>query len=162
MRQMTRIASLQAAGVLWAVMSLVFVCCSSSRTSENASAATATATATGAHVELQPLAAQVKRVLEALDYIGAPLAAEDRRAIEAAMQDSDPARATPTIARVLDRYVLLDVHINPESRVHVTQGAAKPELVQNGWRTFLVKVTNEAGVTAPLQVESPQGQKVFS
>ncbi len=165
---MTRIASLHAAGVLWAVMSLVFVCCSSSRSSDRASAASAataapaTSTATATHVDLQPLAAQVKRVLEALDYIGAPLAAEDRRAIEAAMQESDPARGAPTIARVLDRYVLLDVHINPESRVHVTQGAAKPELVQDGWRTFLVKVTNEAGVTAPLQVESPQGQKVFS
>ncbi len=62
---------------------------------------------------------------------------------------------------MLDRYALFDVHINPESRVKVTAGAAKPELVQHGWRTFLVKVRNEAGVTAELKTESPQGQRVW-
>ncbi len=31
--------------------------------------------------------------------------------------------------------------------------------MQNGWRTFLVKVHNEAGVTAALRVSSPQAQK---
>ena len=37
----------------------------------------------------------------------------------------------------------------------VVEGPAKKELVQQGWRTFLVKVHNEAGVTAELQLESP-------
>jgi hypothetical protein len=111
-------------------------------------------------VELQPLTAQVRRLLETLDYIGAPLAGDDRRAVEAAIEKADGAQSTGAVERVLDRYVLLEVGINPESRVHVTQGSARPDLVQNGWRTFLVKVRNAAGVTAPLKVESPQALRV--
>ena len=38
----------------------------------------------------------------------------------------------------------------------VAAGPARAELVEHGWRTFLVKVRNEAGVTAPLRVSSPQ------
>ena len=48
------------------------------------------------------------------------------------------------------------VHISPESRVRVEQGAAPPELVQGGTRLFLVKVLNDAGVTAPLAVAEPE------
>ena len=70
-------------------------------------------------VEPQPLAAQVARVAEALAYIGAPLSAEDRRALEQAAGRSD---AAPAIQAVLDRHCLLDVHINPESRVKVHAG----------------------------------------
>jgi hypothetical protein len=33
---------------------------------------------------------------------------------------------------VLDKYVLAVVEINPESRVKVEQGAAKPELIEGG------------------------------
>ena len=113
-------------------------------------------------VELQPLAAQVGRVIEALNYLGAPLPEADRRAIQAALSGSDEPAATARIQEVLDRHSLLDVHINPESRVHVTQGKARPELVEQGWRTFLVKIRNDAGVTARLRVSSPQAQRVSS
>jgi hypothetical protein len=109
----------------------------------------------GGGVELQPLTAQTRRLIEALDYLGAPIGADDKRAIEAAVSAAD-------IEQVLDRYVLLDVDINPESRVHVTQGRARADLVQDGWRTFLVKVRNAAGVTAPLKVESEQAKRVWS
>src|SRR6266481_1663406 len=52
------------------------------------------------------------------------------------------------------------VEINPESRVKVAKGVAAPELVEQGWRQFLVKVQNDAGVTAPLKAESPNAQKL--
>jgi hypothetical protein len=113
-------------------------------------------------VELQPLAAQVGRVLDALDMLGAPLPEPDRRAIRDALGGADDRAAVARIQEVLDRHCLLDVHINPESRVHVTQGQAAPELVEQGWRTFLVKVRNDAGVTAALRVSSPQAQRVSS
>jgi hypothetical protein len=118
--------------------------------------------ATPAGVELQPLAAQVTRVIEALDYLGAPLPDTDRKAIQAALAGTDDRVAATRIQDVLDRHCLLDIHINPESRVHVTAGAARPELVEQGWRTFLIKVRNDAGVTAPLRVSSPQALRVFS
>ena len=62
---------------------------------------------------------------------------------------------------ILDRYVLVTVDINPESRVKVEQGAAKPELVEAGTRLFLVKVINNGHVTAPLAVESPNSGRVY-
>jgi hypothetical protein len=113
-------------------------------------------------VELQPLAAQVARVVEAMDYLGAPLPESDRKAIQTALSGGDDRGAASRLQEVLDPHCLLDVHINPESRVHVTQGKARAELVEQGWRTFLIKVRNEAGVTAPLRISSPQALRVFS
>ncbi|HEY3137926.1 MAG TPA: CehA/McbA family metallohydrolase [Blastocatellia bacterium] len=105
-------------------------------------------------VELQPLAAQVKRLLETMDYLGAPLDPADRQLIEGAITETDAARAISRIQDVLDKYCIAEIEINPESRVKVAQGPAKAELVEHGWRSFLVKVRNEAGVTARLRVES--------
>ena len=113
-------------------------------------------------VEMQPLTAQVKRLVEALDYLGTPLSPADKRALEKAFTETDAARASRVIQEVLDKYRLIDIHINPESRVKVTQGTAKPELVEHGWRTFLIKVRNEAGVTAPLEIESPHALPVYA
>lgn len=107
-------------------------------------------------VEYQPLAAQVARVVQALDMTGEPLpeadAAEVRRLVDAGV---DSPKAVTRIQEILDRHCITGVHINPESRVKVQQGPAKAELVEQGWRSFLVKVANEAGVTAVLAVESP-------
>jgi hypothetical protein len=113
-------------------------------------------------VELQPLVAQVKRLVEATDYLGMPLKAADKQALEKAMNQSDTSRAIVEIQSVLDSYCLFDVHINPESRVKVAPGPAKAELQELGWRSFLVKVRNEAGVTAPLKAESPNALPVYT
>src|SRR4051812_40936074 len=115
-------------------------------------------------VELQPLAAQVGRVVEALQYLGSPLPEADRRAIAEVTSNggANDRAAIAKIQEVLDKHCLLEVHINPESRVHVTAGQAPAELVEQGWRTFLLKVYNEAGVTAPLRISSPQALRVFS
>jgi hypothetical protein len=113
------------------------------------------------NVDLQPLAAQVKRLIEATDLLGSPFSNADKRALDAAINGSDPAAAVNTLQRILDRHCLVGVDINPESRVKVVPGPAKPELAEKGWRQFLVKVQNEAGVTATLRVVSPNAQSVF-
>src|SRR5678816_2425 len=81
-----------------------------------------------AQIELQPFASQVKRLLETLDYVGAPVRADDRTKIEKSLAEYKEGKTTGEIQNVLDQYCLFDIHINPESRVKVTQGAAKPEL----------------------------------
>jgi hypothetical protein len=106
-------------------------------------------------VPLQPLAAQVDRVVEAMEFLGQPLSAADRARIEQAVQQDDEAAASRAIQDVLDPLCLAGVNINPESRVKSMQGPAAPRLVQHGWQAFLVKVHNEAGVTAELKAESP-------
>ena len=115
----------------------------------------------GLEVPLQPLALQVRRLETALRFLGEPLPAAAHEALNAAMALPDEGAAVAALQRVLDQYVLVTVHINPESRVRVEQGAAPTEIVQGGTRLFLVKVLNEAGVTAPLAVRSPNSGRVF-
>lgn len=122
-------------------------------------AAAALSTITG--VEKQPLVAQVKRLIETTDYLGSPFRAADKAALEHAFEMPDADQAVAAIQRILDPYCLVQVNINPESRVKVAAGPAKPELLEHGWRQFLVKVHNEAGVTAPLQAISPNAQSSF-
>jgi hypothetical protein len=106
-------------------------------------------------VELQPLRAQVKRVATALGELGSPLTDFQQRAFDAALAEHDADKSIAAIQRVLDPLCLVGVNINPESRVKVAPGPAPRELIQQGWRVFLVKVHNEAGVTAPLACSSP-------
>ena len=114
-----------------------------------------TGLATAASVPLQPFAQQVRRLEDALSYIGQPLPMADHAAINRALALKDEAEAAEKLQEILDQHVLVEVDINAESRVKVRQGKAKPELVEKGTRMFLVKVSNGAGVTAPLVVESP-------
>jgi hypothetical protein len=113
-------------------------------------------------VEQQPLNAQVRRLLETLDYLGVPLSAAEKQRLANAANANDAAQTSRAVQAVLDQRALLFVHINPESRVRVVPGAAKPVLLENGWSTFLVKVHNEAGVTAPLKAESLNAARVWS
>ncbi len=106
-------------------------------------------------VEFQPLAAQVERVVQALELAGSPLSKEQQAALQVALSTQEPAKAVEKIQQVLDPLCLAVVEINPESRVKVQLGPAPLQLVEQGWRTFLVKVDNRAGVTAPLRCSSP-------
>ena len=114
-----------------------------------------------AAVQVQPLAAQVRRLVEAMAYLGEPLPDMDRKQLEAAANLSEEARAVAEIQRVLDPRCLLTVRINPESRVSTERGAAAARLVEKGWRAYLIKVLNEAGVTGALTIESPQALPVY-
>ncbi len=111
-------------------------------------------------VELQPLAAQITRLQEALGYLGAPLSEADRSALAAAIALPDRAQAIERVQRVLDPHCLFGVTLMPAMRMTVMRGPARGELVEQGWRVFLVKVENRAGTTALLQVDSPNAQRL--
>ncbi len=112
-------------------------------------------------VEWQPFKAQVTRVLEALEYQGGALPAEDTKALRQTLENGSDGIAAQKLEALLDKHVLVEVNINPESRVKLARGKAAAELAQAGWRAFLVKVVNEAGVTAELRAFSPQAKSVF-
>ncbi|HYZ85003.1 MAG TPA: CehA/McbA family metallohydrolase [Bryobacteraceae bacterium] len=109
-------------------------------------------------VEQQPFAAQVQRLIDALDLVGEPLLSSSDSA-EVKRLLGQP-RSTEQVQKILDKYAIAGVDINPESRVKATQGPAKPELVEQGWRTFLVKVHNQAGLTAVLGIDSPNAGQI--
>jgi len=110
--------------------------------------------------DLQPFSFKIKALLQTLDYLGEPVNMNDKELINKAIEKNDTA-AFVTISTVLDKYCLFNVQINPETRVKVTKGLAPPDLLQDGWRTFLVKVDNQAGVTAKLEALSPQAKSDY-
>jgi hypothetical protein len=112
-------------------------------------------------VEQQPLVSATQRLADALKFVGSPLKPEDQRALEAACAEANANQSIRKIQAVLDPYCLVGVTINPESRVSVAEGPVAKELTQQGWRTFLVKVQNQAGITAILRPDSPNLAPVY-
>ncbi|MCP4811639.1 MAG: hypothetical protein GY888_03950, partial [Planctomycetaceae bacterium] len=95
-------------------------------------------------VESQPLKSQARRVAAALSHLGHPLTAAEQSALTKALENTNDQESVAAIQATLDRRTLIGVHINPESRVKVTRGAAPAILMEQGWSVFLVKVHNEA------------------
>src|SRR5205085_11269225 len=91
--------------------------------------------------------------IEALQIVGVPLPAAEVTRLNKLSDITE-------MQKILDRHCLVGVNINPESRVKVEEGPAAPELVEQGWRTFLVKVHNEAGITPVLAVDSPNSGRL--
>ncbi len=108
-------------------------------------------------VEGQPLAANVARLLEALEFLGTPLAGNTKTALQKAIDERD-ARKLQTL---LDPHVLTVVSINPESRVKVARGSAAPALQQGGYTPVLVKIVNDGSIKKGLHISSPQGGAVY-
>lgn len=126
--------------------------CASVATSRGAVLGTNSAVA----VDAQPLCAQTRRLIEALNSLGSPLKPADQQSLTGILEHPEAEMVVAEIQRILDPYVLLNVTINPESRVSVSQGHAPPRLLQHGWQIFLVKVTNAGQVTGKLTCSSEQ------
>lgn len=113
------------------------------------------------NVEPQPLLAQSIRLEEALQFLGSSLSNEDAHHIHMLKDKPLNAETTLHIQQILDPYCLFMVDINPEARVKVMRGPASATLIQGGWKSFLVKVHNQARVPAKLNVESPNAEPPF-
>lgn len=113
------------------------------------------------NIDPQPLLAQAVRLQEALSFSGSSFSSQDIQKLKNLQEKPRNQETVKKIQEILDPYCLHIVNINPESRVKVEKGQAKPKLVQGGWTSFLVKVYNEAGVTAKLQAESPNAAKPY-
>ena len=114
--------------------------------------------AEGPRVPLQPLVAQIKRLLTALGSIGEPLRGDEVAALNAAFADSMAGRSVEEIQQILDQHVLFNVAVNPESRISVSRGKAEAQLIEQGWRSFLIKVTNQAADTSVFKIQCPQAR----
>jgi hypothetical protein len=112
-------------------------------------------------VEGQPLLAQAMRLEEALDFLGSGLEPADAARLEALGDRAPDETVVVEIQKILDPYCLAMVEINPEARVRVIRGPAQAELIEGGWRSFLVKVQNDADVNAELVVASPNAMPIL-
>jgi hypothetical protein len=98
-------------------------------------------------VEGQPLGANVERVGKALEFLGTPLPADLAEKLAQAITAKDAKK----IQELLDPRALLQVTINPESRVKVANGPGSTTIQQAGFTPVLVKVVNEAVVKKQLR-----------
>jgi hypothetical protein len=113
-------------------------------------------------VELQPLGSQARRIADALELLGAPLTEEDRKALSAAASEKEQGKGVEAIQAVLDKHCLAGIQIRKAEKdgdaptLRIQAVPAKPELAEQGWRVFLVKVHNAPGLNKiELRAESP-------
>jgi len=109
-------------------------------------------------VEGQPLGANVTRLLQALDFLGAPLPKDKTESLLAAAKERDAKQ----LQQLLDPQVLAVLSISAEARVKAARGPAVPFLQQGGFTPVLLKIVNEGSVTKPLRISSPQAGPIFS
>lgn len=103
----------------------------------------------------QPFLAHGRRVAAALAALGEPIADWEPK-IDRALAQGGIAAAAVEARRMLDAVTLLSAVISPEARVGTLRGAAVPELVQVGWRLFLLRIDNPARVPGRIGVTSPE------
>lgn len=109
----------------------------------------------------QPFLHHARRVAAALATLGEPIAGWDAR-IDAALAAGGVSAAALEARRLLDERTLLSAVISPEARVGTLRGAAVPELMQGGWRLFLLRIDNPARVPGRIGVTSPEAAPGYS
>lgn len=110
-------------------------------------------------VEAQPLLLSVKRLAEALDYIGNPLREEAKRELTLLDAIEDDAEVSRRVQAVLDPLCIAGVRLG-NGQIEVATADQRWDLVEKGWRSYLVKVCNDAGLTTRLHVESPNARPI--
>lgn len=108
-------------------------------------------------VESQPLAANVRRVIQTLEFLGSPLPSEVPGQLETALVVEDALQ----LQEILDTEVLFVVEINPEVRVKVSRGPGSAVLQQGGYTPVLVKLINFGTTTQRLRILSEQAGQVY-
>jgi hypothetical protein len=106
-------------------------------------------------VETQPLLAQVKRLEDAMEFIGQPLSEKVREQLRQARQEKTINGIDVAIQTALDPLCVGTVVLETNGEVSFTPASPAPKLLEQGWRAFLVKVQNPGGRRDALLVDSP-------
>ena len=101
----------------------------------------------------QPYFADVNRAIEALAKFGTPIAEADAQQIALLSHQNDSAAVT-TAEGILDRYTLARIALAADGTTRASAGGARRTLVEQGWRMYLVRVSNPGGRTENFGVSS--------
>jgi hypothetical protein len=99
------------------------------------------------------LKAGIEATLAEYQQRGGSLTDSERKQLARALADKDRS----AVREALAAHVLLEVWINPESRVKVARGKAVAELTVEKARVFLVEVANDAGATSEMRIRVASG-----
>lgn len=106
-------------------------------------------------VPKQPLLAQVNRLDEALQLLGNPLRPELLDRLNQLKEADDESQITITVQQLLDPLCLFAIETTPGGPPTLHAGNSDFKLIEQGWRTFLVKVINPTASTGRIRMESP-------
>jgi hypothetical protein len=109
-------------------------------------------------VEGQPLAANVRRLLEAVEYLGAPFADSERKELLSAAERHDALE----LQRALDRRVAVVVAISDGRRLTIEKGPAPIQLQQAGYVPVVLKILNASGATSKLGIHSANSGALYA
>lgn len=109
-------------------------------------------------VEPQPLASNLRRVLQALEALGHPLEQTTEQALLSAIDSQESA----AMQWAIDAAVLAVVTLSPEERVSAQRGPAAAVLQQAGYLPVILKVINHSSSTPGLRITSPQAGPVYA
>lgn len=93
------------------------------------------------HVAPQPYFAAVNRAVQALAHLGSPISTVDSEHIANLAHRKDTV-AVAEAEEILNRYTLALLSLRPDGAPQITAGNAPRQLVEQGWRMFLVRVEN--------------------
>jgi len=110
----------------------------------------------------QPVLEGFARLTEALARAGEPFPASPLAQIERLIANGQLDDAARAALELLSLRVLLEVSITAEARVSVRRRMPQADLIQGGWRLYLVRVLNPALVPGKLGASSPQALPPFS
>jgi hypothetical protein len=114
------------------------------------------------HLESQPLLSQSMRLQEALNFLGNPLPETVVSKLKRLQKEKPGPEMLAKIQHILDPYCIAFIHINSQENITTKAGNAKPKLIKSGWKSFLVKVHNEARIKSRLEAYSPQSAPVLN
>lgn len=105
----------------------------------------------------QPYFAQLGRVVDVLRDLGDPIDPDDVALLENLARTPSSTDITRA-EKALERYVLLRCHIDQQGKAVTTPGAATTKLVEQGWRSFLVRVDNPFAFQGEVDLISDTGE----
>jgi hypothetical protein len=115
------------------------------------------ATTRGADPVEDGLRVNVLNLIRLMDRLGCALPEQVVRELSAPLpNEAAEEEFVRRAQRVLDPLCLVEIAINPESRVKAARGPGEATLMQGKLKCFVLKVRNEAGVTQALTVTGPQ------
>ena len=114
-------------------------------------------------IDPQPAAAELRRLIETAEALGEPLAASVADGLDDVRQADDATDAAARLQALLDPLCGLAVVLHAESGPQLVLpqrpgGRGAIELVEQGWRTVLVKVVNTDRLRRRLRIESPNAR----
>ena len=111
-------------------------------------------------VPAQPMLSQVHRLSEALNVVGNPLDQSTLERISKIKTLKSDLKITNQIQEMFDPLCLAKVKIQKDGPSKVSLGSAKPKLIEQGWRTFLIKIINPHKKVGRFIIESPNSKPI--